>query len=145
MKVSLVWNVTPGQASFLGMRAVESVARGCTEEGAGWDLHSDPDSSPLDLDHQARLLVRLLVPKAWAASPRVVGSESEAGPGLQPLALEVWTQGSSNGQRAGCSEGRAGAEPGPLAQALPQVPPLPAEYPGGAGGAGKTGSSRLSA
>lgn len=77
-----MWNVTPGQASFLGMKVVESVARCCTEEEADWDLHSDSDSSPLDLDHQARMLVRLLVPKAWTVSARVLGSESETGPGL---------------------------------------------------------------
>lgn len=49
------------------------------------------------------------------------------------------------GRRLGVSVGRAGAEPGPRAQALAPVPPLPAEYPGGAGEAGRTGSSRLSA
>lgn len=65
-----------------------------------WDLHSGPDSSPMPLTIMT--LVRLFIPKARAASVRVWDSESEAGPGVQALEMEVWTQRPSDGQRAGC-------------------------------------------
>lgn len=63
------------------------------------------------------------------ACARVWGSESEAGAGVPLLGLGVWTQGPADGPKP----------------ALAPVPPLPVEYPGGAGEAGGTGSSRLSA
>lgn len=65
-----------------------------------WDLHSGPESSPMPLTTMT--LVRLFIPKARAASVRVWDSESEAGPGVQALEMEVWTQRPSDGQRAGC-------------------------------------------
>lgn len=65
-----------------------------------WDVHSGPDSSPMPLTIMT--LVMLFIPKDWAASVKVWDSESEAGPGVQALELEIWTQGPSDGQRAGC-------------------------------------------
>lgn len=42
------------------------------------------------------------------------------------------------------SGGHAGAERGPLARALPQMSPPPADHPAGAGQACRTGSPRFS-